>query len=460
MLYNRGMAGKGIDFTEGPIRRNILLFAVPLLLSNLFQQLYNAADSVIVGNFVGAEALAAVSSSTPLINMMVGFFNGMAIGAGVVIARYFGAKDMEALRKAIHTDIAFGVVSGVFLVIAGTIFTPLILQWMDTPPDIMPESVRYFRIYSLGVIFSVLYNIMMGIMNAIGDSRHPLYYLILSSVINIFLDLFLVGVVHTGVGGAAFATIMSQAVSSVLCLRKLMHDDTPYRVRLRDIKIDKVMLRQIVSFGLPSGVQNSVINFANIIVQTNINSFASAAVAGSGAYSKIEGFAFLPITSFSLSLTTFVGQNLGARKHDRVKKGVRFGILCSMTLAECIGLTFFLLAPLLISLFNSSPEVVSFGVRQARIESLFYCFLALSHCIAGVLRGAGRATVPMTIMLSVWCVFRVLYITIALSVSHTIELVYMAYPITWMISSALFVFYLLKADWLHALERMHRFEAK
>ena len=449
------MAGQGIDFTAGPIRKNMLLFAVPLLLSNLFQQLYNAADSVIVGNFVGAEALAAVSSSTPLINMMVGFFNGMAIGAGVVIAGYFGARDMEKLRRAIHTDIAFGIIAGAVLVILGTVFTPLILRWMQTPEDVLPESIRYFRIYSLGVIFSVLYNIMMGIMNAIGDSRHPLYYLILSSIINIFLDLFLVGVVHTGVGGAAFATIMSQAVSSILCLRKLMHDDTPYRVRLRDIRIDMGMLRRIISYGLPSGIQNSVINFANIIVQTNINTFASAAVAGSGAYSKIEGFAFLPITSFSLSLTTFVGQNIGAGKRDRVLKGMRFGILCSITLAEIIGLCFFLFAPLLISLFNTDPAVVSFGVRQARIESLFYCFLALSHCIAGVLRGAGKATVPMMIMLGTWCIFRVIYITVALSISHTVELVYAAYPITWLISSSLFILYLMKTDWLRAAER-HR----
>ena len=449
------MAGQGIDFTAGPIRKNMLLFAVPLLLSNLFQQLYNAADSVIVGNFVGAEALAAVSSSTPLINMMVGFFNGMAIGAGVVIAGYFGARDMEKLRRAIHTDIAFGIIAGAVLVILGTVFTPLILRWMQTPEDVLPESIRYFRIYSLGVIFSVLYNIMMGIMNAIGDSRHPLYYLILSSIINIFLDLFLVGVVHTGVGGAAFATIMSQAVSSILCLRKLMHDDTPYRVRLRDIRIDMGMLRRIISYGLPSGIQNSVINFANIIVQTNINTFASAAVAGSGAYSKIEGFAFLPITSFSLSLTTFVGQNIGAGKRDRVLKGMRFGILCSITLAEIIGLCFFLFAPLLISLFNTDPYVVSFGVRQARMESLFYCFLALSHCIAGVLRGAGKATVPMMIMLGSWCIFRVIYITVALSISHTVELVYAAYPITWLISSSLFILYLMKTDWLRAAER-HR----
>ena len=447
------MNASATDFTKGPIRKSLVLFAIPLLLSNLFQQLYNAADSVIVGNFVGAEALAAVSSSTPLINLMVGFFNGMAIGAGVVIARYFGARDMEKLRKAIHTDIAFGIICGLLLIIAGTILTPHILRWMQTPEDIMPQSVEYFRIYSLGILFSVLYNIMMGIMNALGDSRHPLYYLILSSVVNIFLDLFLVGVVKLGVGGAAFATIMSQAVSSLLCLRKLMRDDTEYKVRLRDIRIDRRMLRQIISFGLPSGIQNSVINFANIIVQTNINTFASAAVAGSGAYSKIEGFAFLPVTSFSLSLTTFTGQNLGAGQYERAKAGAKFGILCSMLLAESIGLFIFIASPLLVSLFNATPEVVEFGVRQAHVEALFYCFLALSHCIAGVLRGAGKATVPMFIMLSVWCILRVIYITVALLFIHRIEVVYSAYPLTWCISSVIFIIYFMKADWLHALER-------
>ncbi len=449
-----GTAG-AMDLTKGPIRKNLILFAIPLMLSNLFQQLYNAADSVIVGNFVGAAALAAVSSSTPLINMMVGFFNGMAIGAGVVIARYFGAGDMKNLRTAIHTDIAFGIICGIILIVVGTVFTPIILEWMQTPEDIMPESVEYFRIYSLGILFSVLYNIMMGIMNAIGDSRHPLYYLIISSIVNIFLDLFLVGVIGLGVGAAAFATIMSQAVSSLLCLRRLMKSNAPYRVRLREIRINPIMLRHIIAFGLPSGVQSSVINFANIIVQTNINTFASAAVAGSGAYSKIEGFAFLPITSFSLSLTTFVGQNLGAREYDRVREGARFGIICSVILAECIGLLIFLLSPVLVSLFNATPEVVAFGVRQARIEALFYCCLALSHCIAGVLRGAGKATVPMFIMLGVWCIFRVSYISIVLLFVHRIEVVYSAYPITWTISAVIFIIYLMKADWLHALDR-HR----
>ena len=329
---------RAIDFTQGSIQRNLIAFAFPLFLGNLFQQLYNAADSLIVGNYIGAEALAAVSSSSPLINMMVGFFNGMAIGAGVVISRNFGARDRIGLDRAIHTDIAFSLVAGVVMTVLGSLFTPIILEWMQTPEDIMPNSVEYFRVYCMGILFSLMYNTCMGIMNALGDSRHPLYYLMISSVVNVVLDLLFVAGFGGGVGSAALATIISQAVSVVLSLKRLFKGQPGlYKVEIRKIRFHGPTLKEILRFGLPSGVQNSVIGFANIVVQTNINSFASAAVAGSGAYSKIEGFAFLPVTCFSLALTTCIGQNLGARRYDRAKKGAIFGIFCSITLAELIG---------------------------------------------------------------------------------------------------------------------------
>ena len=435
---------KAIDFTQGSIQKNLIAFAFPLFLGNLFQQLYNTADSLIVGNFLGSQALAAVSSSSPLINMMVGFFNGMAIGAGVIISRAFGARDSEALDKAIHTDLAFSLAAG-----AG-----MILEWMQTPADIMPNSVAYFRVYCLGIIFSLMYNTCMGIMNAVGDSRHPLYYLIVSSLVNIVLDLFFVGVLGYGVGSAALATIISQAVSVLLSLKRLFRgQEGVYKVSIARIRFHKGMLRQILRFGLPSGVQNSVIGFANIVVQTNINSFASAAVAGSGAYSKIEGFAFLPVTCFSLALTTCIGQNLGAKKYDRAKKGALFGLLCSVIMAELIGLAVFILAPQLVAAFNSDAEVVAYGVRQAHMEAFFYCFLALSHCMAGILRGAGKASIPMLIMFGSWCVLRVSYLTVVLSFFHDIRIVYSAYPLTWTISSIAFIIYMAKADWIHGLEK-------
>lgn len=447
---------RNIDMTQGSIKKNLIRFAIPLFLGNLFQQLYNAADSLIVGNYLGQQALASVSSSGPLIFMLIGFFNGVAMGAGVVISKCFGAKDEEGMHKAIHTDIAFGLAAGIILTIFSSIMTPTILTWMKTPDDIMANSISYFRIYSAGLIFTVMYNVCMGIMNAVGDSRHPLYYLILSSVINVVLDIVFIRFFHMGVGSAALATIISQGISVICCFYKLTRKDVIYKVTIKEIGFDRKMIKEIIRFGVPAGVQNSVIGFANTIVQTNINTFTSAAVAGSGAYAKIEGFAFLPITCFSLGLTTFIGQNLGAKQYDRAKQGARFGIFCSIIMAEIIGVIFFTFAPLLISLFNDSPEVIAFGTRQARIESLFFFGLALSHCIAGILRGAGRATVPMCIFFGVWCAFRVAYITIALRFYHHIEVIYTAYPITWMLSSIIFVIYLLSSDWIHGLEKKSR----
>lgn len=449
------LMGANIDFTTGSIEKGIVRFAIPLFLGNLFQQLYNAADSLIVGNFLGPLALASVSSSSSLIFMMVGFFNGVAVGAGVVISRYFGARDPKKLKKAVHTDIAFGLISSIALTVFAVIFTPSILRLMQTPEDIMPNSIAYFRIYSYGLVFNIMYNILMGIMNAVGDSRHPLYYLILSSMINVVLDILFVGVFGWGVGSAALATIISQATSSILCLIKLSRVNGAHRFEIRSLRIDRRTLKEIIRYGLPSGIQNSVIGFANTIVQTNINTFSSSAVAGSGAYSKIEGFAFLPITSFSMALTTFIGQNLGAKDLERAKKGARFGILCSITLAELIGICVFIFSPLLVSLFNSDPAVVRYGTNQARIEGLFYLFLALSHCIAGILRGAGRASVPMFIMFGSWCLLRVVYITVTLLFVHNIEVVYSAYPLTWSVSSILFLVYLKYSNWLTGFDKKH-----
>ena len=441
-----------LDFTEGSLGRKIIKFSLPLFLGNLFQQLYNAADSLIVGNTLGPQALASVSSSGSLIFMMVGFFNGLAIGAGVVISKYFGARDQERMQKAIHTDLAFGLVAGLFLTVFGVLMTPYILAWMRTPQDIIEGSITYFRIYSFGILFCVMYNITMGIMNATGDSTHPLIYLLISSVTNIILDLFFIKVLHWGVGGAAAATTIGQALSFILCMIRLVRTDEVYKVYIRNIRFDIPLLKEIIRYGLPSGIQNSVIAIANVFVQSNYNTFSSVAVAGCGSYAKIEGFAFIPINAFVAALTTCISQNLGAGNHDRARRGARFGILVCMALAETIGLLEFIFAKHLIALFNSDPDVIAFGVRQIHVESLFYFLLALSHSIAGVMRGAGKAKVPMFVMLGVWCIFRVLYITVAMSISHTIELVFAAYPITWSISSVIFLIYLLRSNWVHGLE--------
>ena len=432
----------------------MLLFALPVFLGNVFQQLYNAFDAWCVGNYIGDNALAAVSSSGSLIFMMVSFFNGVAMGAGVVISRAFGAKDYSAMEKAIHTAIAFGLVTGALLTVAGVVLTPLILQWMGTPPEVLPESISYFRYYFCGAIFTVMYNIFVGILHAVGDSKHPLYYLIFSAIINVGLDMLFVAGLHWGVGSAAVATTISQGISAFLCLVHLLRVDAPYRVRMKDIRFHKKSLGDIVKFGLPSGVQNSVIALANVFVQTNINSFGKAAMAGCGSYSKLEGFAFLPVTCFTQALSTFVGQNLGAGKHDRVRKGVGFGIACSCVMAELIGVLSYVFAPQLIGFFSETQEAIDFGARHMQTICLFYCLLAFSHCMAGIMRGAGKATVPMFTMLACWCLIRVAYITVAVKVVNELTTVSWAYPITWTLSSIIFLIYFLKADWIHTFDRM------
>ena len=434
---------------EGSIWKAMILFALPILLGNIFQQLYNTFDAWCVGNYVGDEALAAVSSSGSLIFMMVSFFNGLSMGAGVVIARAFGAKQYDTMRKAIYTAIAFGLVVGVFLTVAGVALTPTILRWMGTPEEVMPQSVIYFRYYFYGSIFIVMYNIFVGILHAVGDSKHPLYYLIFSSFINVALDMILVAGFGLGVGAAAIATTISQGVSAVLCLVHIMRVDAPYKVHLREIRFHKESLLDILRYGVPSGVQNSVISLANVVVQSNINSFGKAAMAGCGAYSKLEGFAFLPIICFSQTLSTFVGQNLGAGQKDRVKKGVVFGSVCSCAIAECIGILTYIFAPQLIGFFSDSAESIAFGSAHMRVIVPFFGMCAFSHCVAGVLRGAGKATVPMVVMLACWCVIRVSYIVLALSFVNQLTTVSWAYPISWTLSSAIFLIYFLKGNWLH-----------
>lgn len=440
--------------TEGSIWKKMLLFAMPIFLGNVFQQCYHAFDSWTVGRFIGDTALAAVSSSGNLIHMFVGFFNGVAMGAGVIIAKFFGAQDYKNMRTAIHTNVAFGLTAGILLTVVGVASTPTILRRMNTPVDVLPESIIYFRYYFCGALFTVMYNVFVGILHAVGDSKHPLYYLIFSTFINVALDLLFVAIFKWGVGSAALATTISQGVSAVLCFIRLARVKEPYKLDIKAIRFDFSCLKSIVRFGLPSGVQNSVIGIANLVVQTNINGFGSAAMAGCGATSKIEGFAFLPVTCFSMALSTFVGQNLGAHKHDRVRKGVGFGIACSCIMAEIIGVVFYVYAPQLIAFFNNSPEVVRFGTQHMRVMCLFYCLLAFSHCMAGIMRGAGKATVPMVTMLACWCVLRVSYISVAVRIVNQLTTVSWAYPLTWSCSSIVFLIYFLKADWIHNFDKL------
>lgn len=449
----RGGEGMTRDLTVGSPYLLIVRFALPLLLSQVFQQMYNTADSLIVGKFLGTEALAAVSSSGTLIFLLTSFFDGTAMGAGVIISRYFGAGDEERASRAIHTNLAFGIVSGLILTVVGVFFTPTLLLWMNTDPEVMPRAVEYFRYYFYGALALILYNICRGIMNALGDSKRPLYYLIFSSVLNVILDVLFVGVFHFGVWSAAIATVISQVASVVLCTVHLVRRTDAFRVCFSKIRFHWDMLKEIVRYGLPAGVQNSVIALANVMVQTQINSFGKFATAAYGSHAKIEGFVFMPIMSFNMATTTFVGQNLGAKQYDRARQGARFGICTALLLAEVVGIIYYLLAPHLIGAFDSTEAVVMLGTRQARTVTLFYFLLAFSHSVAAVCRGAGRAFVPMLVMLSVWCVFRIAYIQFVMEMFGKIEYIYWAYPLTWAISSVIYLIYYLKSDWVYGFEK-------
>ena len=442
-----------LRMTEGPIGRKIIAFAIPLFLGNLFQQLYNTADTLIVGRLLGDKSLAAVASSGSLLFLIVGFFGGIAMGAGVVMAQYFGAEDHENLSRAAHTTLTAALIAGVFLSLFGTLMAPQILIWMDTPPEVLVQSTAYVRVYFSGVMGMVLYNACMGIMQAVGDAKHPLYYLIFSSCLNVVLDIVFIAVFDFGVASAAAATVIAQFCSVGLCLFRLMRIDAPYRVKLSSLGIRRDMLVRIIRYGLPSGFANSVIAFANVIVQSNINAFGEMAMAGCGAYAKIEGFAFLPITCFTSAITTFVGQNLGAKEYKRTRAGARFGVLTAMGIAECIGLIIFALAPLLIGAFATGEEAIAFGVEKARTCSLFYFLLSASHCLAAVMRGAGRATVPMTVMLVCWCVIRVTILTVVTPLVGDIWIVNWVYPITWTLSTAALGFYYFRVDWMKTEEK-------
>lgn len=426
---------------------------MPMFLGQVFQQLYNMVDALVVGNYEGQNALAAVTSTGTLIFLLVGFFGGVFTGVGVVIARCFGAGDENEIRASVGTAISFALISGGILTLLGTTCTPLILRWMGTPEEVFADAAGYVRTYFFGIITVILYNSANGIFQAVGDSKRPLYYLIVSSMTNVALDLLFVGALKMGVRGAAVATVIAQGVSCVLAFFRLSRVDGPYRTTLRGICIDKPLLRQMIRIGLPSGVQNSVIAFANVIVQSSVNAFGAGAMAGNGAYSKLEGFAFIPINAFNSAVTTFVSQNIGAGRFDRVKKGARFGILFSCACAAAVGVVFFAFAPTFIGFFGKSADAIAAGVMRARICSPFYALLALSHGIAAVCRGAGYSKVPMFVMLGDWCLFRVSYIAVVVRLFHSIAPVYWAYPITWAISSAIFLAYYYRSHWLERVQQ-------
>lgn len=436
-----------VNLTEGPIVKNILLFAIPLFLGQLLQQFYNMADAWVIGNFADNDAFAAVSSAGSMTFLIVGLFNGIAIGGGVIISKYYGAKDEENVVKAIHTNFLFGILASIASTIVGLVLMPYILVWMKTPESVMPSSLTYFTVYFAGVSTVIMYNICMSIMRSLGDSIHPLYYLILSSVVNVVLDLLFVAVFQWGVAGAAIATVIAQGLSVILCLIRMCRIQDYTRLSFRKIHFYKDIMLEVIKQGLPTGIQNAVISIGNLTVQTNINSFGPYAMAGVGAYSKIEGFVFLPIMSMSMSLPTFVSQNLGAKQVDRAKKGSVFGVIFGMITAEILGVIIYFTAPAVLKIFVNTTESIAYGTTHAQVTAMFFFLLALSHCAAGVLRGCGKAFIPMATMLAFWCGVRVIYVTNILKIIPEFQMISWAYPLTWSLSSIVFLIVLFRMDW-------------
>ena len=438
--------------TEGAIAGKLIRFAIPVFLGSVFQQLYNTADALIVGRMLGSQALAAVSATGVLVILLISLFSGISTGAGVLVSKYYGARDDEDVSKGIHTELAFDIVMGCLLTLIGIFLTPIFLRWMGTPEEILPMSVLYLRVYYSGSICLVLYNGCRSIMQALGDSRHPLYYLIFSSVLNVILDYVFIRFFHGGVGSAALATVIAQFISAVLCLVQLSRTGE-YRVSLRKIRFTFPILKEMLSYGLPAGIQTTVTYFANVVAQSFINSFGTMAIAGFGAYGRIEGFGFLPITCFAVSITTFVGQNLGAKKYDRARAGAKIGIISCFCLSLLVGLFAFTFARQLIGAFVQDEEAIRFGVEKMRVSAFFWAVVSLSHTVAAVLRGSGRSVIPMISMFFFWFILRLAILYVFMPIWHDIRILYWLYPITWVVSAVFLLFYFWRADWVHGFEK-------
>ena len=436
------------DMLKGGIFRSILWFSIPLLVGNFFQQLYNTVDSYVVGNYVSTNALAAVGASTPVINMLVGFFMGLSTGAGVVISQYYGAGRTRLMSKAIHSSLALTVVLSVVFTAAGLLFTRPLLNAIGVPQEVMPDSVLYLTIYFTGMTFSLFYNIGAGILRAIGDSRHPLYYLAAASVVNIVLDFTFVCAFHMGVAGVAIATVIAQAVSSAMVMYKLIRTKESYQVRVREIRMNRLMIWKIVGIGFPAALQQSITSFSNVIVQSYVNYFGAAAMAGYSATLRIDGFLQLPLQSFNMAITTFVGQNIGAKQYKRVKKGVFAAWLMSSVVILAGAMFMFFNGRLIVRIFTDDAEVIRVGNAMLQIFAAGYIFLPVVQILNGALRGAGLSKVPMYFMVGCFVVLRQIYLMIAIPMTGKLELVFAGWPITWVVCAAGMLAYYLKADWL------------
>ncbi|MDY4698822.1 MATE family efflux transporter [Eubacterium coprostanoligenes] len=434
--------------TEGNIWKLLIIFSIPLILGNLLQQMYNTADSIIVGNFVGSNGLAAVGSGTALINLIIAFSQGAAVGAGVIVSQNLGARDKQKTKLAVHTAMCIAIILGVILSAIGVIFSRDLLVWMKTPKSVLKDSVLYLQIYCGGLIFNVIYNMATGILNAAGNSKRPLIYLAIASVTNIILDLVFIKALKWGVKGAAIATDISQALSCVLAVGYLLRVNSDYKLIVKELKIHGNTAKQIIRVGLPTAIQNMVISFSNVLVQSSVNSYGATAMAGYAAYLKIDGFNILPVLSISMAVTTFTGQNVGAKKPDRIKKGMWTALIMGVVYTVIIGVVILLTSHTVLRLFTKDNEVITYGQLAMKYFCPFYFLLGILNILAGTVRGAGKGVPPMLILLFSMCIFRILWIKIALPFYSTIDGVFILYPISWFVGMVLMIIYTKFGKWL------------
>ena len=440
--------GSTLLMTEGNIWKLLIVFSIPLILGNLLQQMYNTADSIIVGNFVGSNGLAAVGSGTALINLIIAFAQGAAVGAGVVVSQYLGANKKEQIKISVHTSMCIAIILGVILSLLGVFLSPTLLEMMKTPKEVFKDSALYLQIFCGGLIFNVIYNMATGILNAAGNSRKPLVYLAVASVTNIILDLLLIGVFKLGVMGAAIATDISQALSCILAVGYLLRVKSDYKLYIKELKINKDIAIKIIKIGLPTAIQNMVISFSNVLVQSSVNAYGATAMAGYAAYLKIDGFNILPVLSISMAVTTFTGQNVGANKLDRVKKGMYTALIMGIIYTVFIGAVLLLTSHTVLGFFTPDENVIKYGQIAMKYFCPFYFLLGILNILAGTVKGAGKGVPPMLILLFSMCVFRILWIKIALAFYDSIDGVFILYPISWVVGAVLMAIYTKFGKWL------------
>ena len=438
------------SITQGVIWKQLLLFFFPILIGTFFQQLYNTVDTIVVGQYVGTSALAAVGTTGTWINLLVGFFVGVSSGATVIISQFFGAGDAKNVSKAVHTSMALALAGGLIIMVAGLLTSRVSLELLGVPEEIMGDALTYMNVYYCGIIASMIYNVGTGVLRAIGDSRMPLYVLIVCCLVNIVLDLLFVLAFHWGVFGVAFATVLSQVVSAVLIMLRLMLTRESYRVELKKIRFDRNILRNVIRIGLPAGLQSVLYSVSNLVVQASINSFGTDAIASWAAIGKIDGFIWMVMSAFGIAITTFVGQNFGAQQYGRVKKSIH--ICLGMALGTTIALSILLLLFMepLLRFFTGDEAVIAIGQDFFRVLGPSYFTYVFIEILSGAIRGAGEAFQPMVITCFGVCGLRILWLALVALVPamHTMQMVAMNYPITWVIAAVVFIIYYLRMNWL------------